>query len=40
MTLIKNKANDISIDDILVMKELQKHPKKVLGGTWMFKSKE
>ena len=31
---------NISIDDILIMKELQKHPRKVLGGTWMFKLKE
>lgn len=38
--LIKIKQMNISIDDILIMKELQKHPRKVLGGTWMFKLKE
>lgn len=38
--LTKIKQMNISIDDILITKELQKHPRKVLGGTWMFKVKE
>ena len=38
--LSKIKRMNISINDILIMKELQKHPRKALGGTWMFKLKE